>query len=297
MDQEWAEQLVALGYDPQLPVSYDRMTDAVTATLGDLAAQAPGSVEHSFHFVLNNVMIHDQRIPPYGFDRDEADLRNCLPVPETLYGNPEAGGIYEHWYDAYLPIPAGAASAEVRLHYQQTSWEYIQFLWLTNDGASPFLGEEGMNMLDAWLNTGMSPPLEMAFASAAVEILTAVPGEASHQALPDNHMHAGWNLATGEVEISYTAACDALDHTIYYGDLGLVGSQTYSGAACFLGTSGTASFDPGSGNSFFLIVANDTVEEGSYGSWQAGDATAEREEASGLPACDYPRNLAGVTCE
>jgi hypothetical protein len=297
MDQEWAAQLLALGYDPQLPVNYDRMTDAVGATLGDLGAQAPGYMEHSFHFVLNNVMIHDQRIPPYGFDRDEAELRSCLPVPETLYGNPDPGGSYEHWYDAYLPVPAGAVSAEVRLYYQQTSWEYIQFLWLANDGASEFLGLEGVNMLDAWLNTGMSPPLEMALATAAIEVVSGVPGEASHQDLANDHMLAAWNPASGEVEVAYTAACDAVDHTIYYGDLAFVSSYGYTDAACFLGASGTASFDPGSGNSFFLVVANDAAEEGSYGSWLSGGATDERDEASGLPACDYPRNLAGVTCE
>jgi hypothetical protein len=34
---------------------------------------------------------------------------------------------------------------------------------------SPFLGQEGINMLDAWLNTGMSPPAEMALLVVAVQ--------------------------------------------------------------------------------------------------------------------------------
>jgi hypothetical protein len=39
--------------------------------------------------------------------------------------------------------------------YQPTSWEYIQFLALANDGTNAFLGQEGNIMLDAWLNAQM----------------------------------------------------------------------------------------------------------------------------------------------
>jgi hypothetical protein len=46
--------------------------------------------------------------------------------------------------------------AEVRLYYQATSWEYIQFLWKQPTSnplpVSTFLANEGVNMLDAWLN-------------------------------------------------------------------------------------------------------------------------------------------------
>jgi hypothetical protein len=46
--------------------------------------------------------------------------------------------------------------------YQPTSWEYIQFLWLANNGQKPFLADEGVNLLEAWLNTGMATPYPMA---------------------------------------------------------------------------------------------------------------------------------------
>ncbi|HKJ28244.1 MAG TPA: InlB B-repeat-containing protein, partial [Anaerolineales bacterium] len=54
--------------------------------------------------------------------------------------------------------------AEISLMYQPTSWEYIQFLYLANDEQSAFLGQEGVNMLDTWLNTGMAEPEVMATA-------------------------------------------------------------------------------------------------------------------------------------
>ncbi len=61
----------------------------MTKTLGQLAAQAPGSYGETFHFVLNNTVAKDNRIPPYGFEYDEARVRNALPVPTTQYGIPE----------------------------------------------------------------------------------------------------------------------------------------------------------------------------------------------------------------
>ena len=46
--------------------------------------------------------------------------------------------------------------------YQPTSWEYIQFLYLANNRGNAFLADEGVNMLEAWLNTGMAAPYVMA---------------------------------------------------------------------------------------------------------------------------------------
>jgi len=54
--------------------------------------------------------------------------------------------------------------ATIELLYQPTSWEYIQFLWLANGRESSFLADEGANMLEAWLNTGMATPYVMASA-------------------------------------------------------------------------------------------------------------------------------------
>lgn len=161
MTQEWAKQLTSLGYDPKLPLSYDRVTGNVSYTLGQLAAQAPGTYHKTFHFVLNNKVVSDNRIPPYQMKYDDAKLRNCLPVPASQYGNPGAGGLYRHWDEVTLTPPAGAKTATIDLLYQPTSWEYIQFLYRANKGVG-FLANDGANMLDAWLNTGMAAPFKMA---------------------------------------------------------------------------------------------------------------------------------------
>jgi hypothetical protein len=162
MTQDWAQKLLTLGSSPSLPLSYDRTTGAVTHTLGDLANQAPGTYHESFHFVLNNYVAKDSRIPPYGMSYDEARKRNVLPVPATQYGNPGAGGTFNYWDDVALSPPQDAAYASIALLYQPTSWEYIQFLYLANNRQSAFLGTAGADLLEGWLNTGMAEPAVMA---------------------------------------------------------------------------------------------------------------------------------------
>jgi hypothetical protein len=292
MDQQWAAQLSTLGYPDAMVLSYDRLSDAPHHTLGELKGELPGEDYKTFHFVLNNVMTEDSRIPPYGMRYDDARLRNALPVPYDQFGNPGPGGVYNHWDVEEFDIPAGAASAEVRLFYQQTTWEYIQFLWLANDQQGPFLGQEGVNLLDAWLNTGMAAPVEVAFATSPVTALQpGVPGEASDPAIPSELMRAGYDADNGEIDVVYSAACDAAGHTIYYGELAGVASYAYSAADCSIGEDGTHSFDPGPGSFFFVVVANDGVEEGSYGE----DTFSAERPSSAL--CGYTQNLAGVVCE
>jgi hypothetical protein len=162
MTQEWAAQLLSLGYPASLPLSFDRVSGAVDYTLGNLAGQAPGTSHETFHFVLNNTVIKDNRIPPYGFDREEARKRNALPVPANQYGNPAESGSYHYWDTITLTPPSGATRAEINLLYQPTSWEYIQFLYLGNTGQIAFLAQEGAKLLEAWLNTGMAEPYVMA---------------------------------------------------------------------------------------------------------------------------------------
>lgn len=162
--QEWAAQLLALGWQASTPVEYDRTNGAVTRTLGQVAAQAPGTAHHSFHFVLNNTVLKDTRIPPYGLAHDTARERNLLPVPATQFGNPGPGGTYRHRDEVALAPPTGAVQAGIELLYQPTSWEYVQFLLLANPRTNPFLANLGQDLYDGWRATGMAAPEVMATA-------------------------------------------------------------------------------------------------------------------------------------
>ncbi|MBT8058121.1 MAG: hypothetical protein KJO33_00920 [Gammaproteobacteria bacterium] len=159
MTPEWAAKLLTLGYAPDLALSYDRFTGDVVHTLSDLANGSEPL--ETFHFALNNTVVSDNRIPPFGMDYNEARRRNASPVPPEQYEG-VAGGLYEHYDEVALNPPPGSASATVDLLYQPTSWEYIQFLYLANDGGNAFLADEGANMLDAWLNAGLADGLAMA---------------------------------------------------------------------------------------------------------------------------------------
>jgi hypothetical protein len=164
ISKEWAAKLIAVNkaHYESMVLSYDRYTGAPGSTMGQLAKGEFGPYKVSFHFVLNNKLTSDNRIPPYDMSYDECRKRNCLPVPSDQYGNPGMGGAYNYWDEITLNPPPGAKSAKINLLYQSTSWEYIQFLYLANNGSVPFLASEGMTMLEAWLNTGMSYPHVMA---------------------------------------------------------------------------------------------------------------------------------------
>ncbi len=163
ISQEWAQILVTALPHTDTPVGFDRLTGTVTKTLGELAAQPAGTYEKSFHFVLNNYIAEDNRIPPYQMSYDEARKRNALPVPDTQYGGNGPGSVYNYWDDVALNPPTGAVSADITLYYQGTSWEYVQFLWKANTTpAGAFLADEGVNFLDAWVKTGMVEPYVMA---------------------------------------------------------------------------------------------------------------------------------------
>jgi hypothetical protein len=136
----------------------------------------------------------------------------------------------------------------------------------------------------------MAPPFEMTSTSLAVTPSVGVPGEAAG-------LHASWNQATSRVDVTFAPACDSTSYTVHWGALSGVSTYAYTGAQCGVAP-GSASFDPGPDSVFFLVVANNGANEGSYGtSLPQGGPPTERPPRLGTPGCDYPQDLAGVTCE
>jgi len=86
--------------------------------------------DETFHFVLATGRYKDNRIPPKGFDISSAAQRLCEPVwhghsePSYFTAEEYAGG-----YDQIdINVPADAEYVAVKLYYQGTSREYIEFL-------------------------------------------------------------------------------------------------------------------------------------------------------------------------
>ncbi len=111
----------------------------------------------SFHFVLNDVILKDNRIPPKGFDNAAFAEHLCSPIGATY-----ADG--QHWDDIELELPAGAVKVRARLMYQSVSWEYIRFLAEENRS-----NDWGGKLYKAWTETGHCPPSIMAELTHRVE--------------------------------------------------------------------------------------------------------------------------------
>lgn len=104
----------------------------------------------SLRFVLNNKIYEDNRIPPRGFTNTAFAQFGGAPV-----GHAYADGQY--WDDTTYTIPATAKRAEVRLFYQSTSKEFVEFLRDENK-----TNNKGQIMYDLWNTNGKCPPELMA---------------------------------------------------------------------------------------------------------------------------------------
>ncbi len=110
----------------------------------------------SFHLALNNKVIFDNRIPPRGFTNAAFAAVNAEPK-----GYSYADG--QHWDDTCFLIPENTRFVEVRFFHQIASREYMEFLLNENttNGA-------GVTAYNAWIATGMSPPVLLDSTNASV---------------------------------------------------------------------------------------------------------------------------------
>ncbi len=131
--------------------------DDVTAPL---VGVEPGP---SFHFVLNNKVYKDNRIPPQGFAN--ADYAS--------FGGPPVAYSYadgQYWDVTTYGIPREAATAEVTVYYQSTSKEFMEFL--RDENSTNNLGQQ---MHDLWANNDRCPP--EAIAQSQLAIAPPLPGD------------------------------------------------------------------------------------------------------------------------
>jgi hypothetical protein len=131
---------------------------------------------------------------------------------------------------------------------------------------------------------------------------TLVPGTCSSGAAPNPGEPSAAGMMTASrassatgVDVAYLPGCGTLDNAVYWGTGPIAGSVAWTNAACAIDNTGRGSFDPGvpaPGSFFyFVIVGQNSLKEGSYGTGSAG----ERPEAIGVGTCDRPQDLSG-TC-
>jgi hypothetical protein len=130
-----------LGHDADAKI-YE-IKPGLDETVAPLVGVDPGP---SFHFVLNNAVFKDNRIPPRGFTN----------AAFASFGGAHVDYSYadgQYWDETYYAIPEGATSAEVTLYYQSTSKEFIEFLRDHNT-----TNTKGQELYDLWNDNDKCPP-------------------------------------------------------------------------------------------------------------------------------------------
>lgn len=115
----------------------------------------------SFHFVLNDSVYGDNRIPPRGFTNAAFEALQMPPVDHVY-----ADGQY--WDDTYYALPNTAVNVNVKVYYQAVSKEYVDFLLAENT-----TNDAGQRLYDLWSAHGRGAPEIMAETTVPVEILTS----------------------------------------------------------------------------------------------------------------------------
>lgn len=183
--------------------------------------QPDDSVEPSFHFVLNDTLMHDTRIPPRGFDAAaEADAQ---PLGRD-YANGD--GTFRHWDEPSYAFEGlcgtGTLRLRARLRYQSNTREYMEFLRdnAPNSDLPELAGRSwGDVAFDAWRTHGGDVPIDM----EEIEIdLGASPG-----ACPEPDASVSEDAAVVAVDASVDPSVDADTRAI---DAGTSGSS--DGCTC-----------------------------------------------------------------
>ena len=104
---------------------------------------------HTFHFMLANAILKDNRIFPAGHSNILAAQNQTASVGAT-YANGQ------NWDDTLYDIPAGTRNVVVTVYYQLTSRDFIEHLRDAN-----FTNNRGQVAYDLWVQHGMSAPVTM----------------------------------------------------------------------------------------------------------------------------------------
>ena len=132
-----------------------------------LAAAVGVPAGPSFHFVLNDTIYLDNRIPPRGFTNAAF---TAIQSPPIGYGY--ADGQYADTTGYHLP--PGSVRVEVSLNYQSTSKEYIEFL--RDENVTDDLGDQ---LYASWVNQGRAAPVAMATAALVLDTTVSAPADDS----------------------------------------------------------------------------------------------------------------------
>ncbi len=138
----------------------------------------------SFHFVLNDSIYKDTRIPPQGFTNAAYMNFGGVPVDPHHEGPEPRYADYQYWDEPSYSLPVSTRKVIATLYYQITSKEYVDFLRDENH-----TNGSGQLLHDLWTSHGRAAPVAMAADTAFVE----PSGVAEGGAIRRFALHAGPN--------------------------------------------------------------------------------------------------------
>lgn len=146
----------------------------------------------TFHFVLNDTIYKDNRIPPLGFTNAAFAVFGGQPVDHDYAGQRYVDG--QNWDVTSVALPASARSVRAEMLYQTMSRDYLDFLHTENT-----TNGTGQTLYDAWVAHGRAAPVAMAADSATITPLGVEDGPAGALALA-----LGRNPFRGSLEVRFT---------------------------------------------------------------------------------------------
>jgi hypothetical protein len=125
----------------------------ISPGLAATISQTPGP---SFHFVLNDSVYKDNRIPPRGFTNSAFETFGGAPVDPDFTGPGDRYVDGQNWDTSAYHLPPTAAKVITTLYYQTISKEYAEFL--RDENQSNTAGQE---LYDLWTAHDRSAPVAM----------------------------------------------------------------------------------------------------------------------------------------
>lgn len=147
-----------LGHDPEAKI-YE-IKPGISPGLSTVVNVPAGP---SFHFVLNDTVYKDNRIPPRGFTNENFIAIQSPPVSYSYIDD-------QYWDDTEYLLPGNTYEVDVILYYQTTSKEFIEFLRDENTTTA-----HGDTIYSLWVANDRCPPEEMVSQSYTFPIGSNVP--------------------------------------------------------------------------------------------------------------------------
>lgn len=157
-----------LHHDPEITVYETEL--GISPGLAGALGLTPGP---SFHFVLNDSVYLDNRIPPMGFTNAGFAAFGGAPVDPHHAGPEPRYADGQYWDTRAYHLPSTARTVIATLYYQTTSKEFVEFLRDANT-----TNDAGDLMYDLWVANGKAAPIAMVADTVEVAPTGVVDGEA-----------------------------------------------------------------------------------------------------------------------